>query len=357
MRYASCHGALMIAAAGNTKDELCPDQYPGPLAPAAFEQLAAPSAVECAQLGHVPMWTTQYPIFATGGSYAPLVHAVGGLDEFDEALINARQDAMPRLAALGTNGIVDPGADALSGTSVSAAVASATAALLWSYRPELRPDQIMQLIHTSGWPIGQASDFALSGNPSVRRVSVCAALDDACSGQSSSCPTPGCTATAPAPDGNHAAVDAAIEAVLADPQTNVESFQSTASAESPTCEPPDGVGSNDLASPQPQPPMCSRCNLAKAKGFLSNDDELSMTIDPSYAGQILAVRLFMMNSAGVYSTLTLDSSVVDSLNAQPYPVDITRALVEASTAQSAALNFMLVDGSTQTNQIRVTEMQ
>jgi hypothetical protein len=356
MRFASCHGALMVAAAGNTKDELCPDQYPGPLAPAAFEQLAAPTAVECAALGHVPLWTTEYPIFASGGAYAPLVHAVGGLDEFDEALINAREAAMPRLAALGANGIVDPGADALSGTSVSAAVASATAALLWSYRPELRPHQIMQLIHASGWDTGDDADFALSGNPGVHRLSVCAALDDACSGQSSSCPTPGCSATAPAPDGNLAAVDAAVEAVIADPGTNVESFQSMAAAEAPTCEPPEGMGSNDLASPQPQVPMCSRCNLAKSKSLQAYDDELTMTIDPSYAGQIMAVRLITMDSAGVFRTLSLGSEVIDSLNAQPYPVDITRVLVEAPNAQSAALSFMLIDGSSQTNQIRVTEM-
>jgi hypothetical protein len=355
MRFASCHGALLVAAAGNTKDELCPDQYPGPLAPASFEALAAPTALQCAALGHVPLWTNDYPIFATGGSYAPLVHAVGGLDEFDEALINARAEAMPRLAALGANGIVDPGAESLSGTSVSAAVTSATAALLWSYRPELRPDQIMQLIYAAGWSTGESSDFALTGNPSVRRVSVCAALDDACTGQSSSCPIPGCTATAPAPDGNLSAVDAAVEAVLADPQTNVETFQSAASAEYPTCEPPVGMGSNDLASPQPEIPLCSRCGLAKAGGFLPNDDDLSMTIDPSYAGQIVAVRLFLMDAAGTPSAIGLDPEVVESLNSQPYPVDITRVLVEASTAQSAALNFLLADGSMQTNQIRVTE--
>src|SRR5690606_30927345 len=150
------HGALMVAAAGNTKNELCPEQYVGALAPARFEALAAPTGFECWLLGHNPQWTQSYPIFAGGGgNYVPLVHAVGGLDESDEMLINSRLEAMPRLAALGASGIVDPGAEALSGTSVSAAVTSATAALLWSYRPELRPDEVMQLIYDSGWATGE----------------------------------------------------------------------------------------------------------------------------------------------------------------------------------------------------------
>jgi hypothetical protein len=355
MRFASCHGALMVAAAGNTKNELCPEQNVGPLAPASFEELSAPTALQCAALGHVPMWTGSYPVFASGGAYAPLVHAVGSVDEFDEPLINARAEAMPRLAALGANGIVDPSAEALAGTSVSAAVASATAALLWSYRPELRPDQIMQLIYSAGRATGVASDFALSGNPGVRRLSVCAALDDACTGQGSSCPTPGCVATAPASDGNLSGVNAAVAAVLADPLTNVETFESESPVEYPTCEPPVGLVSTDLTSPQPEVPLCSRCNIGKVGGFKPNDDELSMTIDPTYAGQILAIKLVLMDAAGTPSYIRMDAEVVNSLNSQPYPVDITRVLVEAASAESAALQFMLVDGSTQTNRITLTE--
>jgi hypothetical protein len=356
MRFAYCHGALLVVAAGNTENELCPDQNLGPLAPASFEQLAAPTALQCAALGHSPMWTSSYPIFASGGAYAPLVHAVGGLDEFDEPLINARAEAMPRLAALGANGIVDPGAEALAGTSVSAAVVSATAALLWSYRPELRADQIMQLIYSAGWATGVSSDFALSGNPSVRRVSVCAALDDACAGLGSSCPKPGCVATAPASDGNLSGVNAAVAAVIADPETNLETFASYATAQYPTCETPVGLVSTDLTSPQPEVPLCSRCNIGKVGGFLPNDDELSMTIDPAYAGQIIALKLVLMDAAGTPSYIGLDAEVVDSLNSQPYPVDITRVLVEAASAESAALQFVLVDGSAQTNRITVTEI-
>jgi subtilisin family serine protease len=355
MRFGACHGALMIAAAGNTKNELCPEQSVGALAPASFEAIAAPTATECLQLGYVPQWTTSYPIFAGGSDYAPLVHAVGGLDESDEALINARVGAMPRLAALGANGIVDPGAEALSGTSVSAAVASATAAFLWSFRPELRPDQVMQLIYASGWATGDVADFALTGSPDVHRISVCAALDDACTGESGQCPTPGCSASAPAADGNLSSFGAAVEAVLADPETNVEVFQMQTAAEFPICEPPTEMGSTDLASPQPQVPLCSRCNLAKAGGFQSNDDELSMTIDPAYAGQILSFKLIMTDTSGTTSSHGFGLEVTESLNQQPYPVDVTKVHLEAETAVDAALQFYLVDGTSQTNRITIIE--
>ena len=352
MRFASCHGALMVAAAGNTKDELCPADNTGALAPALFENLAAPTSTECAALGFSPAWTTEYPIFAGVNDYAPLVHAVGGLDEFDEMLINGRQDSMPRLAALGANGIVDPGDDAFSGTSVSAAVASATASLLWSYRPELRPDEIMQLIYDAGWATGETADFALSGTPAVHRLSVCAALDDACDGQSGDCPTPECSATAPAADGNLSGYDAAVDAVLADPETTVDTFENENEPLAPTCEPPVDEGANDLTSPQPDVPMCSRCNIAKAS-YTGHDDELSMTIDPNYAGQLVNVQLVMMNATGDTRYIILDNSVIASLNAQPFPTDITLVYLDASFAESASLQFWLQDGSFQTNRITI----
>jgi hypothetical protein len=80
-----------------------------------------------------------------------------------------------------------------------------------------------------------------------------------------------------------------------------------------------------------------------------------MTIDPTYAGQVLAASLVLMDAAGTPSYHRLDSDVVDSLNRQPYPVDVTWVKVEAADAQAAALSFTLVDGSLQTNRITVTE--
>jgi subtilisin family serine protease len=356
MRFASCHGALLIAAAGNSEDELCPDQQQGPLAPARFEALAAPSQLECATLGYVPQWTVSYPIFAAPGSYAPLVHAVGALDEFDEPLINSRDGGMPRLAALGANGITDPSADTLSGSSVSAALVSATAALLWSYRPELRPDQILETIHAAGWDLGYSADFSLANDVrDVHRLSVCAALDDVCAGQGNHCPTPLCSATAPASDGNLGGVADAIEAVLEHPQTNVEIVVDPAAREWPTCDGGGGDGTTDLTSPQPEMPICSRCDLGKGGGFTTDDDRLSMTIDPSYAGAIVGVTLITVDDLGARSFRTFGEEVGKSLNDQPEPVDVTVVYVDEPNAVSASLQFELVDGSIQTNRITVTE--
>lgn len=357
MRFASCHGALMFAAAGNTDDELCPDFDYGPLSPARFEALPAPSLLECTAWGYVPQWTLSHPVFALPGAYAPLVHAVGALDEFDEPLINSREGAMPRLAALGANGIADPSADALSGTSVSAALVSATAALLWSYRPELRPDEIAELIHDGGWDLGYNADFSLPNDTDpVRRLSVCAALEAACSGQGVECPTPGCSATAPALDGNLSAVADAIAVVLEDPQTNVDTIADPALREWPICDPELGPPLTDLVSPQPEIPLCSRCDLAKRGGVQANDDQLSMSIDTAYAGRITGVTLITSTESGERSYRTFGSAVIDSLNAQPDPVDVTVVLVDEPEVVSAALRFTLIDGSVQKNRITVTEI-
>ncbi len=353
MRYASCQGALMIAAAGNTKDEMCPEDNIGALAPARFEELPAPGAYECSTLGFSPQWTNEYPIFGGALDYAPLVHAVGGLDEFDEALINSRPGSNPRIAALGANGIVDPSGDSLSGTSVSAAVTSATAALLWSYRPELRPDEIMQLIYASGWATGTYADIALMGSPAVRRLSVCAALDDACTGQSGDCPALQCSASAAAVDGNLSGFTAAVAAVIGDPSTNVETFEYEGTGQSPTCDDEDGA--NDLLSPQPNVPACSRCVAEKAPGNIASDDKLRMTIDPSYAGMIVGVKLLVLNAAGEPSYYPMQTEIVNSLNAQPYPVNVTEVKVELASCSGAALQFMLADGSIQTNRITIIE--
>jgi hypothetical protein len=75
----------------------------------------------------------------------------------------------------------------------------------------------------------------------------------------------------------------------------------------------------------------------------------------AYAGQILALKLVLKDAAGTASYHRFDPEVIDSLNSQPYPVDITKVMVEAATAQDAALQFALVDGSIQTNRITIIE--
>lgn len=211
LRFASCQGALIFASAGND-----PRRRPGisgPLEPAIFETRAAPSAEECAALGFVPISEERDPVF--GPRERPLLYAVGGVDGDDRPLLDARPDGRPRLATPAIDGIGRGPDDALtrslSGSSIAAAVASGSAALVWSYRPRLRPDEVVELLYEAGWDTGDTADFGLGQRDAIRRLSVCAALALACEGQPEhACPQLRCRAKPPAGAKHRAALKQAF---------------------------------------------------------------------------------------------------------------------------------------------------
>jgi hypothetical protein len=222
LRFASCNGVLVIASSGN--DPRGRASHTGPLEPARFEMVPAPDAAECRALGFAPLAEHVYPVF--GSIKKPLVWAVGGVDANDRPLSDARPESMPRLVspaldglAMGTNGELTR---ALTGSSIAAAVVSGTAALIWSYRPELRPDQIVEIIYESGWDIHEMADFGLEEPVTIHRVSACAALARACDGDSRrTCPAPVCAARAPASHEHRSALAEALRRLHDDPSTSV----------------------------------------------------------------------------------------------------------------------------------------
>ncbi len=357
LQYASCQGALVFVAAGNNPDEGCPEEHMGALIPAAFEELRAPTAIECAALGFSPAWANQYPVFGPPGSYMPLVHAVGGVDEFDRPLINARPKSHPRLAALGSNGITafaGGSTEPLTGTSVSAAVYSGIATLLWSYRPELRPDEIVELIYASGWDLAQEADFGLIGGGQwdIHRASVCAALDKACDGQDpDKCPKLDCEAQAPANDGNMTRFFDQVDVLVDDPSTDLDKIITNLSGGVPVCEVFDWT---NLADPQPEKPVCSRCNIVVPAGSIMSDDSVKMTTDLVYDGLVTSVSLITVDGAGTPTVITFGADVVASVNSPTS--DVTLAYVHAPNTISASLVFGLVGGTTQSNSITVKKL-
>jgi hypothetical protein len=106
----------------------------------------------------------------------------------------------------------------------------------------------------------------------------------------------------------------------------------------------------ELAQPQPDVPLCSRCSLGKAGGFTSGDDELSIDIDNSYNGNVSGVMLTTWTSAGIPSYHYFGSSVISDIN-DPY-TEITLLYVEAPAAVSAQLTWTYT-GGTQLNSITV----
>ena len=181
LQLASCKGALIVAATGNEGD-FCGTT--GPLLPGGWETLPAPDAMECQLLG-APGGTQL-------GSYQPLVHAVGGMDSDLSPMPGTRDNANPRLVGAATNVVAgDPLHGGLTGTSVGAAVATAAAALVWSYRDTLTGSEVMDRVYDSGGSLGGTTgDFALSGTTpaEIRHVDACAALEAACNEPNANCP-------------------------------------------------------------------------------------------------------------------------------------------------------------------------
>jgi hypothetical protein len=94
------------------------------------------------------------------------------------------------LAALATNAVAGDATRTVTGTSAASAVASATAAMLWSYNPHLTPQAVMSIIYQTGSETSLQADYALpnTANMDVHAINVCAALEAACNLSSSNCP-------------------------------------------------------------------------------------------------------------------------------------------------------------------------
>ena len=145
----------------------------------------------------------------------PFVFAVGGVDGADNEIYNARPKSTPRLVApsehavalvpAGTKYMDEQGASVellesqptrrLTGTSVSAAVASAAAALVWSYRGKLTAPEVMELVYNGAEDLSPQTSRVGAPDP-VHRISLCGALTAACKGGADRCPAslPSCAA-------------------------------------------------------------------------------------------------------------------------------------------------------------------
>ncbi|WP_157596354.1 S8/S53 family peptidase [Plesiocystis pacifica] len=288
IEYARCHGAVVIAAAGNA-GHLCET---GPLLPGGWELDDAPSALRCAELDVVN------PVIPTA-TYSPLVYAVGGIGYDSKPAPTSRSGSMPRLVATGVHGVpnlANP-RSALTGSSVPTAVVSGTAALLWSFYPQLSVEQLMQTIYFSGEMLGP--DAAVVGVDAwvseVRRLDICAAVEAASARlDTAELPAPlGCLEEAP-----EASIEDVLPLVEVLPTTSFAPIFSTpaqpcsSGCVSGSVHAADGVAKPacpapvpptlPFATPQPTHPACPSCTIdpGDAKVYASLDDEYaSYTIE------------------------------------------------------------------------------
>lgn len=142
MAYAVCRGALPIAAAGNNTGGACEEQ--GPLAPAAWEQIKAPTQQECKELFGI----NDAPVAASGR----LVYAAGGV-ESGKMIPIARKGSRPRRLVAAFQAVAGMDwrtTDPWTGTSVAAAGLSGLAAMVWSHQPGFNAHEVMAALDASG---------------------------------------------------------------------------------------------------------------------------------------------------------------------------------------------------------------
>ncbi|HVG08855.1 MAG TPA: S8/S53 family peptidase [Thermoanaerobaculia bacterium] len=182
LQYAAGFDVLVLAAAGNQKLEPCVNY--GPLLPAAWEE-TAPRENCCGEPDKKP---------------APLLYAVGGVQEDGSPLDNARPGGMPRRVAYGKTEVFE-------GSSVATAIVSSIAAVLWDANPDLKSWQVMDRLDKAGETLLVSADVAGAelprqadfwfipstpdpdrsagrspfGAPPVRRLSLCSVLHLPCS--------------------------------------------------------------------------------------------------------------------------------------------------------------------------------
>ena len=100
----------------------------------------------------------------------------------------------------------------------------------------------------------------------------------------------------------------------------------------------------EFATPQPEIPLCSRCNLAKPRGYTTADDELSIELDSIYKGEVSWVMMTTWDSASNPSYhYFATSTVLDSINDPD--IDETIVYVEAPDAVTAQLLWVHSGGS------------
>ncbi len=199
--HARCQGALPVVAAGNDTGG-SPAPF-GPLYPGAWETKAAPEPALCSALEGATYSPAGLITAPTPTDYQPLVFSVSGVRGDGVPLMNARKGGHARLVAPGAHVTVPSATNGptagMTGSSISAAVVTASVAAAWSYRPELNASTVMSLVWAGSTPQGGAPDYCLGGQPcpispaafrgGVRRVSVCGAVAAACSTGQSWCPS------------------------------------------------------------------------------------------------------------------------------------------------------------------------
>jgi hypothetical protein len=305
LQRAACRGALIFAAAGNRN----PVSQHGALYPALWEQDAAPNASECRGLGVLLDQGTQddqkqaAQAAGKGELYAPLLYAVGGVDQTDTPLISTRAGGQARLTAYGMAVITDdvrPNV-AFTGSSMATAVASGVAAAAWSFAPALSPAELVAKLYEAGQvidPTLAVPSFCLGGAAChtlpVRRLTVCAALGAI--GVSSTCVVPGPAGEAPVPGTVPPALPACSGTGCAPVASNPSDIE-------------------PWVNPQPGDPICPSCMINKAQMKLTGTLSATAASNSNYVWLTRYSSVYIVAEEG--ATRSGSSAPVNMVLTQP----------------------------------------
>jgi|GEM_PF-4707477 len=264
---ASCAGALVVAAGGNSPDDaVCAKEarlgnrprhvFPGlwggtPLQPDVCKQLfGRPPAIK---------------------ETVPLLIGIGAVEEDDDQLSITDHEA--NLVAYGQSLVVPDAAHdtgyslQLSGTSMSAAAVSGVAAAVLGYRPELSNPELVRLIRNAALKLRAAplsgapgakdficnSAFDAESCKDVRRVRLCKTLEDAKVGVS----------CAIASSKLGFATMSPIAPAL--PVLDCNSCGAACPAECALLDEPEDAITLPWVAPQPKPPACGTCAAVRSQ--------------------------------------------------------------------------------------------
>jgi len=370
--HARCHGALVLAAAGNVPGG--PEKATGAMYPAAWEIKAAPSPAECVAFegGIGTMLDLPYRPFPDYG-YRPLVHAVGGVDGADTPLRRTRSESMPRIVAPAAMaaGLVPKGTRVghpggghrvttapestrvLTGTSVSTALVSSAATTLWAFRPELSTSDLMEVLWKTGADLNQPPKLPMKTHTCLgggactstpHRLSICNALEAVCSSGVSRCPVYVAACQSVAPYGGKASMPgsaamAAFEAAC-QPWLKIDGSTCVETFETPDVE-LFGTQVGPRLTPQPGDHFCSACFMQfDPRADMAN---ITISIDPRTTADLGAAAVHLYSGR---STSAMRVDLSEQLPATLVPGEtyrIRNVPVRVSSNLSAAeISFQLL---------------
>jgi hypothetical protein len=197
LRYASCTGAVSFASAGNGAGGPPSALGVGPTYPGGWAEELAPTRLECQRDFLI---TPTYPT----PPGAPLLVAVGAVDGADLPLHNAREGARAELVAPSQHVSITRASVAIpahtppyTGTSISAAVASSAAAMLWALKPGLSSHAVPEVLMSRAVTLGRGGiDFGTGLRRIPGRLSMCSVVQSACQSNAACTVTPSCRSRA-----------------------------------------------------------------------------------------------------------------------------------------------------------------